>query len=72
MGTDRNHQMNFYRNLTRTKTKKVAWFVSHCSTESGRELYVRELQKHIEVDVYGACGPLKCPQYELDCCKIQF
>ena len=27
----------------------AAWFVSHCETESEREKYVRELQKHIDV-----------------------
>ncbi|ELU12931.1 hypothetical protein CAPTEDRAFT_74756, partial [Capitella teleta] len=47
-------------NLTSTKTKGVAWFVSNCNTPSHREDYVNELQKHIPVDVYGDCGPLKC------------
>ncbi len=42
------------------KPKLVAWFVSHCRTYSGRELYVKELQKYIAVDIYGQCGPLKC------------
>lgn len=26
----------------------------------GRELYVRELQKYVEVDVFGKCGNLTC------------
>ena len=34
----------------------VAWLVSNCCTDSQRELYVRELQKHVPVDVFGACG----------------
>ena len=43
------------------KTKKmVAWFVSHCRTQSQREKYVAELKKWIQVDVYGLCGRLKC------------
>ena len=42
------------------KTGLVAWFVSHCPTSSGREEYVRELQKYIKVDVYGDCGTLQC------------
>ena len=42
------------------KKKMVAWFVSHCKTSSDRESYVKELQKYIDVDIYGACGPLKC------------
>ncbi len=45
---------------TRRKHRLVAWFVSHCDTQSQREVYVRELQKHIPVDIYGRCGPLTC------------
>ena len=35
--------------ISQNKTKKVAWFVSHCNTKSEREKYVKELEKHIEV-----------------------
>ena len=42
------------------KSKLVAWFVTHCHTESRREDYVKELKQYIEVDVYGPCGSLKC------------
>ena len=49
-----------YTEIVSRKTKKVAWFVSHCRTESKREAYVSKLQKYIPVDIYGACGPLKC------------
>ncbi|KAI8750651.1 alpha-(1,3)-fucosyltransferase C isoform X1 [Biomphalaria glabrata] len=42
------------------KTKLVAWFVSHCPTDSLREKYVEQLSKHIPVDIYGKCGTLKC------------
>jgi len=38
------------------KTKLVAWFVSRCSTPGGREFYVDALKKHVQVDVFGACG----------------
>ena len=31
------------------RPKAVAWIVSHCDTESDREMYVEELQKHIQV-----------------------
>ncbi|XP_045583922.1 alpha-(1,3)-fucosyltransferase C-like [Procambarus clarkii] len=50
--------------LSRPKT--VAWMVSHCHTLSGRELYVKELQQYLQVDVYGACGPLACGKSHLD------
>jgi alpha-1,3-fucosyltransferase len=63
---------------------KVAWLVSHCDTESGREHYVEELSKYIQVDIQGKCANkmkkmnnkqalLKCekgytPQNKLDNC----
>ncbi|XP_043223078.1 alpha-(1,3)-fucosyltransferase C-like [Amphibalanus amphitrite] len=50
------------RNYAAGKTKLVAWFVSHCSSMSNRGKYVKLLQKYIPVDVYGTCGPLKCPR----------
>ena len=41
--------------------KPVAWLVSNCKTNSQREHYVQELQKHIPVDIFGGCGePLRC------------
>ena len=36
----------------------AVWFVSHCHTSSQREKYVTELQKYIDVDVFGYCGEL--------------
>jgi alpha-1,3-fucosyltransferase len=42
------------------RSRSIAWMVSHCHTESRRELYVHELQKYIDVDIYGACGNLTC------------
>ena len=51
-----------------TKTKMVAWMVSRCNAHSKRELYVKELQKYIDVDVYGLCGNLTCSRrYETSC-----
>ena len=44
------------------RPKAVAWIVSHCDTKSEREKYVEELQKHIEVDIFGACGKGRCDQ----------
>jgi len=46
------------------KSKTVAWMVSHCDTYGHREDYVRQLQEHIQVDVYGKCGNLSCPRNE--------
>ncbi|PIO64756.1 hypothetical protein TELCIR_13603 [Teladorsagia circumcincta] len=54
--------------LINGKTKGAAWFVSHCATNSKRELYVKELKaastvnvkESFPVDIYGGCGHLKC------------
>ena len=51
----------------RKRSKMVAWFVSKCGTQSRRELYVRELSKYIDIDIYGECGTLKCPKFNADC-----
>ena len=46
--------------LFTNRSHDVAWFVSHCRTQSQREDYVRELRKFIGVDVYGKCGDMSC------------
>ena len=43
-----------------SRAKTVAWLASNCDTDSKREEYVRELQRSVDVDVYGDCGPLNC------------
>ena len=45
----------------------AAWFVSNCYTHSGRDDFTRELKKYIAVDIYGACGDLKCQDEKGDC-----
>lgn len=35
--------------------------MSHCETQSQRLEYANEMNKYVPVDVYGACGPNKCP-----------
>ncbi|ELT91974.1 hypothetical protein CAPTEDRAFT_65511, partial [Capitella teleta] len=50
-------------NFAKGKRKDVAWFVSNCETPSQREVYVKELQRHIDVDVFGSCGDIdQCPR----------
>ncbi|XP_045128267.1 alpha-(1,3)-fucosyltransferase C-like isoform X2 [Portunus trituberculatus] len=46
------------------RPRLVAWMSSHCHTASRREDYVRRLQLHVPVDIYGACGPLRCSRRE--------
>ena len=50
------------KHLAAGKNRTAAWFVSHCATQARRELYTKKLQKHVDVDVYGKCGKLKCPR----------
>lgn len=47
------------------KTKLVAWMVSHCKTDGRREDFVRQLKRHINVDIYGDCGKLQCDRSQL-------
>jgi glycoprotein 3-alpha-L-fucosyltransferase len=56
------------KNYATGKTKKVAWFVSNCGARNGRRQYADELGKHIQVDIYGACGPFKCPRHNSEAC----
>ncbi|XP_003703821.2 alpha-(1,3)-fucosyltransferase C [Megachile rotundata] len=50
----------------RGKRRPIVWFVSNCEAKSGRQEYVRELSRHIPVDVYGNCGNMYCPR-STDC-----
>ena len=51
-----------------SKRKSVVWPVSHCGTSSQREVYVEELSKHIDVDIYGKCGTHRCPRTRTHSC----
>ena len=60
-------QVAFYRKevskrppVSINKNKTVTWMASYCNTNSQRELYVKELSKYIQIDVYGECGNLTC------------
>ncbi|XP_059143543.1 alpha-(1,3)-fucosyltransferase C-like isoform X2 [Physella acuta] len=45
-----------YYALAKNKTKTAFWLVSNCDATSHREMYVKEMKKYIDVDIYGACG----------------
>jgi len=51
--TDRGHNIT---DIVRKKTKTAIWLVSNCGAPSGRNQYVKELQKYIDVDIFGRCG----------------
>ncbi|KAK4022252.1 hypothetical protein OUZ56_007731 [Daphnia magna] len=56
-------------NYAEGKTKIAAWFVSNCASQSRRNEMVRELQKYIDVDIYGDCGTMVCPRKREDDCR---
>jgi len=67
------------RVIVEKKSKLVAWVVSRCNVPSGRDEYVNELKRYVDVDVYGKCGFLKCDNKSSDsenlkptigCCKL--
>lgn len=55
----------------KSKNRMAMWLVSNCITRGTerRAKYVKELQKYIDVDVYGKCGSLQCGSSE-NCHKI--
>ncbi|CAG5114956.1 unnamed protein product [Candidula unifasciata] len=58
-----------YLEISQKKTRNVAWFVSNCHTQSQREVYVKEMQKYIDVDIYGNCGTHSCKRAEEGECE---
>ena len=56
----------------RSRRRAVVWPVSNCNTASKRELYVRQLKQHVEIDIYGSCGTLVCPKSRREECSRQF
>jgi len=56
------------RNYAAGKSKMAAAFTSNCATTNDRMDYITTLQAFITVDVYGACGPLKCPRSTSQTC----
>ncbi|CAG5131258.1 unnamed protein product [Candidula unifasciata] len=46
---------NYYE-IARRTTRTAVWLVSNCKTPSRRSQYVQEMQKFIDVDIFGGCG----------------
>ena len=60
-----------YHAIAKAKTKLIAWYVSNCNTQSQRMKYVKLLQQFVPVDIYGECGPFKCPRSrETECIEM--
>ncbi|XP_037285973.2 alpha-(1,3)-fucosyltransferase C [Rhipicephalus microplus] len=60
------------RAIWKSKKKTAVWIVSHCHTQSKREIFVRKLRRYMHVDVYGSCGNHKCPLSRGDSCYADF
>ena len=55
----------------RRKTKGIALLGSHCFGHNRRYVYIRELKKHISIDVYGKCGKKDvCPGHFRKNCDV--
>ncbi|XP_049512870.1 alpha-(1,3)-fucosyltransferase C-like isoform X2 [Dermacentor silvarum] len=58
--------------LWKSKKKTAVWMVSNCLTNGGRERFVAQLKKYMDVDVYGFCGDHKCPMSRGISCYVDF
>ncbi|KAG8191785.1 hypothetical protein JTE90_026820 [Oedothorax gibbosus] len=58
------------KNYAILKHRGVAILGSNCGGSNHRWEYVKELQKHLEVDVYGGCGTHKCPGHFMRDCPL--
>ncbi|KAG8195153.1 hypothetical protein JTE90_023330 [Oedothorax gibbosus] len=66
-------QSRYYDGVFKNKKRNVVWLASDCGTDSRREDYVKELQKYIDVDVYGSCGNYTCyPSQSISCYNTLF
>lgn len=58
------------RNFAASKEKMATILGSNCGGKNGRWQYIRELAKHINVDIYGACGKKVCPGHFMHDCDV--
>lgn len=45
-----------FLSITQQKNHSVVWIASSCHTSSWREVYVKELRKYVDVDIFGRCS----------------
>ncbi|XP_066269683.1 alpha-(1,3)-fucosyltransferase 7-like [Branchiostoma lanceolatum] len=55
------------KHYPKQKGKLVVWYVSNCYRKLTRFVYASELMRHIQVDVFGACGKEYCKDYGGSC-----
>lgn len=69
---EENFEQEQVAKIVRNKTKMIAWFVSNCNPFNQRHLYVKELQKYIQVDIFGFCGKNVCKRHEVNCFDLLY
>lgn len=67
---DMNETSLYVRNKLRKKRIAAAWFASNCEAGNGRLDFATELRQELakynqDVDIYGSCGDLWCPVYDI-------
>lgn len=66
-----NHLDDRFMKIILNKTKSIAWYVSNCEIiPSRRNILVNEMQKYIDIDIYGKCGNLTCRKNAYECDKM--
>lgn len=54
------------------KTRTIVWMVSDCAPVSRRNRLAAEMAKHVDIDIYGACGNLTCAKSDTIACYRKF
>ena len=57
-----------YSLILSQKQGLASWFVNNCRTESRREEYIAELQRYIQVNIFGSCWGTPCEWNEDEEC----
>jgi len=58
---ERNEKFDVNFDFFSEKTREATAIISNCGDNSGRLRYIKELQKYMQIDMFGNCGT-KCPE----------
>ena len=62
---DEDEESGLTADFAGSREGRAAWFVSNCHASNRRLEYARALSAHYPVDIFGACGELKCSRVSL-------
>lgn len=48
------------KSIVLNKTKGIFKVFSKCRTPGKRELYIKQLKRHLKIDIFGKCGKRRC------------